>query len=320
MQIVEVKAEGGQRLDNFLLVRMKGLPRSRVYRMVRRGEVRVNGSRSRAGYRVQRGDRIRVPPYRGGDGSGGGETAVPRGAHAALLAAVVYEDDDLVVIDKPSGFAVHGGSGVAFGVVETLRRFDPKTPFELAHRIDRDTSGCLAIAKNRRTLLALHAQFREGKVGKRYEVVVAGRWPAGTRTVEKPLLRYVLASGERRVRVSGSGDRARTDFSVVARLDHATWLAAFPRTGRTHQIRVHAAASGHPILGDDKYGNYGRTRSAPAKGAGAEPNPNTRLMLHASELKLTLGDRPMRFKAPLPPEFDTFRPAGVGIEPTPAGT
>ena len=289
--IVEVGTEQGQRLDNFLLARLKGLPRSRIYRMVRRGEVRVNGSRVRVNYRVQRGDQVRIPPYRQDADRDAARGHASQGAYQALLSTAVYHDDELIVLNKPSGLAVHGGSGVSFGVVETLRQFDPSTPYELVHRIDRDTSGCLAVAKSRRALLALHAQFRRGNVNKRYDLVVAGCWPSHVRTVDQPLERYVLASGERRVRVSDAGEPARTDFAVVEALGESTWLAAYPRTGRTHQIRVHAASSGYPILGDDKY-------------ARGEPRAHPRLMLHASELALTVGDQPLRFTAPLPEEFE----------------
>ena len=252
VNIVAVDAEHGQRLDNFLIARMKGLPRSRIYRMVRRGEVRVNGARRRPHYRLQRGDQVRIPPFRSGppavfDGSD------PGGVAKMLRNATVYEDADLLVIDKPSGIAVHGGSGISLGVIETLRGNDPSVPYALAHRLDRDTSGCLAVAKNRPTLLALHAELRKGAVAKRYDLVVDGHWPAGLDVVDKPLARYALASGERRVRVQADGESSTTEFSVVHRLGEATWLAAFPRTGRTHQIRVHAATSGHPILGDAKY-------------------------------------------------------------------
>ena len=160
--------------------------------MVRRGEVRVNGSRARVGYRVQRGDKVRVPPYRVDPEPEEPTTGPSRRVYAALLESAVYQDDDVIVLDKPSGLAVHGGSGIAFGVVETLRGFEPRASYELVHRIDRDTSGCLVLAKNRRTLLALHAQFREGVVRKRYDLVVAGRWPAGTRAVDSPLARYAL--------------------------------------------------------------------------------------------------------------------------------
>ena len=290
VSIVAVEGECGQRLDNFLLARMKGVPKSRIYRMVRRGEGRVNGARCRPGYRLKSGDRVRIPPFRGAvprrdDGNG-----LPVNAVESLRRGTLYEDRDLLVLDKPGGVAVHGGSGIAFGVIETLRRHDPSTPFALVHRLDRDTSGCLAVAKNRRTLLALHAQLRAGVVRKRYDLVVAGDWPWRFRVVEKRLARYALASGERRVRVQDDGEPSRTEFRVVSRLNDATWLAAFPRTGRTHQIRVHAAASGHPILGDRKY----------ARGA-AQDHP--RLFLHATELAFTLGGRPLRVTAPVPAEF-----------------
>ena len=299
VNIVAVEDEHGQRLDNFLIARMKGLPKSRIYRMVRRGEVRVNGSRSRPGYRVQRGDRVRIPPFRGG----APQTAsgLPGGLVESLLASTLHEDDDLLVIDKPSGVAVHGGSGISLGVIETLRRNDPSVPYALVHRLDRDTSGCLAVAKNRRTLLALHAELRKGAVGKRYDLVVDGRWPAGLRVVDKPLARFALASGERRVRVQDDGEPSSTGFRVETRLDGATWLAAHPRTGRTHQIRVHAAASGHAILGDTKY----------ARGA-AQDHP--RLFLHASELTFLLQGERVRVTAPVPPEFETLR-AALAVNP-----
>ena len=301
VNIVAVEDEHGQRLDNFLIARMKGLPKSRIYRMVRRGEVRVNGSRSRPGYRVQRGDRVRIPPFRGGAPRTAGGGSLSGGLVESLLASILHEDDDLLVIDKPSGVAVHGGSGISLGVIETLRRNDPSVPYALVHRLDRDTSGCLAVAKNRRTLLALHAELRKGAVGKRYDLVVDGRWPAGLRVVDRPLARFALASGERRVRVRDDGEPSSTGFRVVTRLDGATWLAAHPRTGRTHQIRVHAAACGHPILGDTKY----------ARGA-AQDHP--RLFLHASELTFPLQGERVSVTAPVPPEFETLR-AAMAVNP-----
>ncbi|MDE0659387.1 MAG: RluA family pseudouridine synthase [Gammaproteobacteria bacterium] len=293
VNIVAVDAEHGQRLDNFLIARMKGLPRSRIYRMVRRGEVRVNGARCRPGYRVQQGDRVRIPPFRGEPPSGSGDPDAG-GFAETLRNATVYEDDDLLVIDKPSGVAVHGGSGISLGVIEVLRRNDPSVPFALVHRLDRDTSGCLAVAKNRRALLALHAQLRKGAVAKRYDLVVDGHWPTHLGVVHKPLARYALANGERRVRVQDDGHPSTTAFRVVDRLADATWLAAFPRTGRTHQIRVHAAASGHPILGDAKYARHGVEAHA-------------RLFLHASELTFLLRDRRVKVNAPVPAEFDRLR-------------
>ena len=290
VRLVEVGDEAGQRLDNFLLAIMKGVPRSRVYRMLRRGEVRVNGGRARPTYRVCRGDTVRVPPHRATAPSPPAD--VPERLAEVLHDRAVYEDRDLLVLDKPSGLATHGGSGVSFGVIEILRRSDPHTRYELAHRLDRDTSGCLAVAKRRSVLTALHEAFREGTVRKRYDLVVSGRWPAAKRTVRDALERYRMPNGERRVRVAPGGDPARTDFAVVARREDATaepatWLAATPRTGRTHQIRVHAAASGHPIWGDDKYA----------------PDSRGRLMLHATELTVPLAGRQVRAAAPLPDEF-----------------
>ena len=288
-RLVDVADAHGQRLDNFLLGHLKGVPKSRVYRMVRRGEVRVNGSRARPADRLQRGDRVRIPPLRLAAPQSAASLA-PRALYESLLADAVYRDDDLLVLNKPSGVAAHGGSGVSFGVVETLRQFEPKARYALAHRLDRDTSGCLAVAKTRRALLALHAEFRGGRVRKRYDLIVAGRWPARLRRVELPLQRFVLGNGERRVRVAAAGASARTDFAIVRRFERATWLAAFPKTGRTHQIRVHAAASDHPIVGDGKYAPKGAREGG-------------RLLLHATELTLNVGGRSMRFSAPLPAEF-----------------
>ncbi|MCY4059942.1 MAG: RluA family pseudouridine synthase [Gammaproteobacteria bacterium] len=301
VNIVAVDAEHGQRLDNFLIARMKGLPKSRIYRMVRRGEVRVNGARRRPDYRLQRGDRVRIPPFRGGPSPAPGSPD-PGALAETLRIATVYEDNDLLVIDKPSGIAVHGGSGISLGVIEALRGNDPSVPYALAHRLDRDTSGCLAVAKNRRTLLALHAELRKGAVSKRYDLVVDGLWPAGLDVVDKPLARYALASGERRVRVQADGEPSTTEFNVVHRLRGSTWLAAFPRTGRTHQIRVHAAASGYPILGDAKY----------ARGS-AQAHP--RLFLHASRLTFRLQGRRIRIDAPVPREFEALRDALRPLNP-----
>ena len=286
--VVVVTAEQGQRLDNFLLARLKGLPRSRIYRMVRRGEVRVNGGRPRPSQRLREGDAVRIPPHRAA-----AEEARPT-APAQLLATLgertLYEDEDVLVLDKPSGLAVHGGSGVSLGVVEALRQAKPNVRYELAHRLDRDTSGCLLLAKRRSALLRLHAQFRNGEVRKRYSLIVAGRWPQTLGTVAEPLERYRLVNGERRVRVSDRGDAARTDFAVCRTAKDATWLVALPRSGRTHQIRVHAAAAGHSILGDDKY-------------ALPDAPPAPRLMLHASAIECEAGGRRRRFVAPVPAAF-----------------
>lgn len=286
-----VDAAHGQRVDNFLMAQLKGLPRSRIYRMLRRGEVRVNGARAQPSRRLQRGDAVRIPPHRpaAANASGGVSAAAATRAAARLRERVLYEDARLLVLDKPSGLAVHGGSGISLGVVETLRLAESSGYFELVHRLDRDTSGCLLVAKQRSMLLHLHEQFRAGTVRKRYELLVRGRWPRRRGTIAVALERYRLASGERRVRASASGEPARTDFAVRRRAADATWLVATPRTGRTHQIRVHAALAGHPILGDDKYGG----------GAAAAP----RLMLHGAAVECELDGVAHRFLAPLPASF-----------------
>ena len=290
-----IKDHAGQRLDNFLLGLLKGVPRARVYSMLRKGEVRVNGGRCRPSRRLAAGDVVRIPPVRASRRNGGRRQARVDGAARRRLrldTAVLYEDEHLIVLNKPPGVAVHGGSGVSLGVIEALRATRSKGTYELIHRLDRDTSGCLAIAKDRATLLKYHAAFREGRVKKSYDLVVHGRWPRRLRAIRAPLSRYVLPNGERRVRPDASGMPARTDLEPVDVRDAATWLRAFPKTGRTHQIRVHAATAGHPIVGDQKYAD----RSAAIAGV-------NRLMLHASSLTLPAGDRRRRFEAPLDASF-----------------
>lgn len=280
-----VAERAGQRLDNFLLATLKRVPRSRVYAMVRKGEVRVNGGRARPDRRLAEGDVVRVPPVAAPASPAPGRAAERLGR--SIRAGILHEDERLVVLDKPAGIAAHGGSGVSAGVIEALRALHPEQRFELVHRLDRDTSGCLVIAKDRHALLELHRAFREGAVRKSYDLVVDGRWPRRLRTVRDRLRRYTLPNGERRVRVDGEGLPARTDFEVVEAAAACTWLRAFPRTGRTHQIRVHAAARGHAILGDRKYADRG----------GAGPAAR-RLMLHASSIAFPLDGRRRRFEAP----------------------
>ena len=271
---VVIDEHEGQRLDNFLHRELKNVPRSRVYQMVRRGEVRINGGRVAASYRLQRGDRLRVPPVQIGPTK---QSSISEAILSQIREAVIHEDEELLVINKPVGFAAHGGSGIRHGVIEILRQIQPDETFELVHRLDRDTSGCMLIAKTRPMLLELHAAFRESRVKKRYDAVVAGRWPQRLRTVRHSLRRYTLQSGERRVRIDLNGDKARTDFEVQQRGTNATRLWVYPHTGRTHQIRVHAAAEGHAVLGDNKYQRDG-------------PNA-TRMMLHSSSLKVPDGRR-----------------------------
>ena len=308
-----IDADAGQRIDNFLLRELKGLPKSRVYRLLRRGEVRVNGGRIKPTYRLAAGDQVRIPPLQGLSGAGAAEAFVGEGVLARVAACILFEDDNLLVLDKPAGMPVHGGSGLAFGAIEALRRLRPEASLELAHRLDRDTSGCLLVAKTRPMLRSLHTALRERSVKKRYQLVVHGRWPRRLESVQLPLLRYVTASGERRVRVDDSGKASRTDFRIHAAgpdaaggraaapeasaLGTVTRLDAWLHTGRTHQIRVHALAMGHPIVGDAKYAGAERLAAAQAQGV-------SRLCLHAEEVGLVLEGRRRRFSAPVPEEFE----------------
>jgi 23S rRNA pseudouridine955/2504/2580 synthase len=251
---VEVTADhAGQRLDNFLIRLAKGVPKSHVYRIVRSGEVRVNKGRVAVDYRLQPGDDVRIPPLR---------TALPdpatrSGAAPPLSPPILFEDADLLVVDKPSGVAAHGGSGVAHGVIERVRAARPHQAFlELAHRLDRETSGILMLAKSRRALQSLHAQLRDGDVDKRYLLLVAGDWVNDRQHIKLALSKFVNHAGERRVAVDPEGMASHTVLSLKQRLDDFSLLEAELRTGRTHQIRVHVAHLGFPIAGDDKYGDF----------------------------------------------------------------
>ena len=274
VRYIVIEEHAGQRLDNFLHRELKNVPRSRIYQMVRRGEVRINSGRVRVSYRLQRGDRVRVPPVQKESRK---ESPIGEATINQICRAILYEDEELLVLNKPIGVAVHGGSGIRHGIIEILRHARPDVTLELVHRLDRDTSGCMLIAKTRRMLLGLHGAFREARVKKRYDAVVTGNWPQGLRTVRHSLLRYTLQSGERRVRIDRRGEKARTDFEIQQRGERVTRLWVYPHTGRTHQIRVHAAAEGHGVLGDDKYQLDG---------------PDVpRMMLHSSSLKLPDGRR-----------------------------
>ncbi|HDV7283910.1 TPA: 23S rRNA pseudouridine(955/2504/2580) synthase RluC [Mannheimia haemolytica] len=247
--------EAGQRLDNFLLAKLKGVPKSLIYRIVRKGEVRVNKGRIKPEYKLQPDDLVRVPPVRVAE-KNEAPISTKLNKVAELESQILYEDDSMLVINKPSGIAVHGGSGLSFGVIEALRALRPQARFlELVHRIDRDTSGILLVAKKRSALRSLHEQLREKVVQKDYLALVRGQWQAHTKVIKAPLLKNELASGERIVRVSEEGKPSETRFSIEERYANATLVKASPITGRTHQIRVHTQYAGHPIALDDKYGD-----------------------------------------------------------------
>jgi 23S rRNA pseudouridine955/2504/2580 synthase len=255
---VEVDPEAaGTRLDQFLLRLLPGLPRSRVFRIVRKGEVRVNGKRAGPEHRLQERDIVRVPPVRiDPEPAPGQPPRMPAQLLETIRAAVVSEDPRLLVLDKPAGIAVHGGSGLSFGVIEALRAMRPKEELELVHRLDRDTSGCLLVARKRSALRTLHELLREGLVEKRYLTLVKGHWNLGHTKIDQPLRTDTRTGGERHVRVHASGKEALSEFKPIQWFgNQATLLEVSLHTGRTHQIRVHAAHVGHPVAGDEKYGD-----------------------------------------------------------------
>jgi 23S rRNA pseudouridine955/2504/2580 synthase len=290
-----VSDAAGQRIDNYLLGELTGVPRSRVYSMLRRGEVRINGGRIKPEYRLRAGDVVRIPPWRGPIGD---EVAIPpRRLLEELADRILYQDSGIIVIDKPAGVAVHGGSGIEHGVIEAFRALLPnERGLELAHRLDRDTSGCLVLARHRGALLELHAAFRDAHVAKTYDALVYGAWPRRLRTVRAHLEKFVTRSGERRVRAQADGKSARTEFAIVESNGQASWITAHPHTGRTHQIRVHAQISGHPIVGDEKYATEAQLGWSRARGV-------RRLCLHARSVSLRIDGRPRRFDAPVPADF-----------------
>src|ERR1700726_33015 len=278
--------EAGQRIDNFLMRHFKSVPRSRVYRLLRKGEVRVNRKRVDAEYRIAAGDEVRLPPVRldagdepGGAGSGPGRPARPSTSLLELIeGSVIFQDKHVMVLDKPAGVAVHGGSGMSFGVIEALRASRPRETLELVHRLDRDTSGCLLVARDRSTLTALHALIRNGGMHKTYLALVAGSWQLGTKRVDAPLATDNRQHGERHVRVAAAGKDSVSVFKPVQFFGPlATLMEVDIPTGRTHQIRVHASFAGHPLLGDDKYGD--RERNAELKRHGLR-----RTFLHAQSI------------------------------------
>ena len=307
VRYIEVtEEEAGQRIDNYLLARLKGVPKSRIYRILRSGEVRVNMKRVDASRKVAAGDRIRIPPVRVAEA-----TDAEPAPHFKL--PILFEDDAFLAIDKPAGLAVHGGSGVAHGVIESLRAMRPEARFlELVHRLDRDTSGVLLVAKKRASLVALHEAMRSRDMDKRYHVGVGGRFRNELQRVRAALAKRVTAEGEKRVSVSAGGQEAETVFRRLARGAEFSLLEAELLTGRTHQIRVHLAHLKHPVLGDDKYGDFELNKRLRREGL-------KRMFLHARALSFAhpLTGAPVSLESPLPADLERFRQRHMEEGPSP---
>lgn len=285
--------ESGQRIDNFLIAQLRGVPKSLVYRIVRKGEVRANKKRIKPDYKLKEGDLIRIPPVKVSERPDLPSANLEQ--VAALEHAILYEDDALMLINKPSGVAVHGGSGLQFGLIEGLRALRPKEKsLELVHRIDRDTSGLLLVAKKRSVLRSLHEQLRNKEMNKQYLALVRGQWQKRVRSVEAPLKKNTLKSGERIVRVDAEGKASLTRFRIQQRYKEGTLVEASPVTGRTHQIRVHALHAGHPIAKDPKYGDADFDNTMSGLGL-------NRLFLHAWQLRFLhpVTGKEVAFEAPL---------------------
>ncbi|MCH8334887.1 MAG: RluA family pseudouridine synthase [Proteobacteria bacterium] len=294
--------QAGQRIDNFLRRQLPGLPKGRLYRILRRGEVRVNGGRVRAAYKLVSGDEVRIPPVR----INTGPDAPAAGKVADLERCVLFEDKRLLVINKPSGLAVHGGSGVSHGVIELLRAARPELrDLSLVHRLDRETSGCLVLAKRRSALRELHQKFRDGTVGKNYLALVIGDWQLGDQFVDAPLLVEHRKNGERHVVVSGAGKPAQTKLRLSRTFGKYSLLQCQPLTGRTHQIRVHALHLGHPVAGDERYGD-------PEANAVARKLGLKRLFLHAQSISFPDDSgNDLHFTAPLADDLERFLEHGL---------
>ena len=289
----------GQRIDNFLLSKLKGVPKSMIYRIVRKGEVRVNKKRIKPEYKLAEGDQVRIPPVRVSEENYRTAPSANLERVSRLEDRVLFEDKHILVLNKPAGIAVHGGSGVDYGVIEALRSLRPQQKFlELLHRLDKDTSGVLLVAKKRSALKHLHDQLRHKQMQKDYQALVRGEWQKHDKVVKAPLLKLTLKSGERIVRVNTEGKASETRFKILQRYDGATLVQASPVTGRTHQIRVHCQYAGHPIACDEKYSEQKFDDSMRALGL-------NRLFLHAAQLKFTHPDTEteMTVQAPLDPEL-----------------
>lgn len=312
---VEISADhAGQRIDNYLMCQLNGVPRSLVYRIVRKGEVRVNKGRIKPEYRLKEGDMVRIPPVRQAEKKEPGKASDK--VLKQLESRILFEDKRILVLNKPSGLAVHGGSGLSFGLIEALRELRPSDKnLELVHRLDRDTSGCLIVAKKRSALRRLHEQLREGSMDKRYMTPLKGKWKGRSKWVDAPLLKNVVKSGERLVFVDAKGKEARTQFIPYSIGEEASLMSVKLDTGRTHQIRVHAQHLGFPIAGDDKYGDDEFNRQLKSKGL-------KRLFLHAFSLKFYLPDPetgediPISVEAPLDEALvNTLNKLNIEYEP-----
>lgn len=297
VQTITISSEhDGQRIDNFLRTQLKGVPKSLIYRILRKGEVRINKKRVKPEYKLVTGDILRIPPVRTASREMP-EFSIKLDKVAQLNDAILHEDEAILILNKPSGTAVHGGSGLSFGVIEGLRALRPDARFlELVHRLDRDTSGVLLVAKKRSALRSLHEQLREKGMQKDYLALVRGNWPSHIKSVKAPLLKNILQSGERIVRVNAEGKPSETRFKVEERFEFATLVKASPITGRTHQIRVHTLHAGHPIAYDDRYGVTEFDQQLAFSGL-------KRLFLHAAALTFThpVTEETLRVEAPMDP-------------------
>jgi len=298
VQVIEIEEDqDNQRIDNFLVRVLADIPKTRIYRLIRKGEIRVNKGRIKANHRLKVGDIVRIPPVWVGDESA--EVRVPPGLMKEIEQCILFENDQCIVINKPSGLAVHAGSGLRFGLVDVVKAMRPDQDYvELAHRLDRETSGCIIVAKNRKTLIFLHEQFKSGGVIKKYLTGVVGHWDEGNKTIAAPLKKNVVQGGERMVEVAADGKSAVSHFTLLQHYPGLSLLEVILETGRTHQIRVHAAYAGHPVAGDKKYGDKRSNQILKEKGLG-------HLFLHAHWLELFLPGRVEKLlvTTPLPPDL-----------------
>ncbi len=299
--LVISQAFEGQRLDNFLMNHLKKVPRTRVYRMLRKGEVRINGRRVKPHDRLKEGDKLRIPPLYTCLEAPPILFSSSDNLVESLEKSILYEDKDLLILNKPTGIAVHGGSGLRFGVIEALRHLrGPSVSLELVHRLDRDTSGCLMVAKRRSSLKVLHEALREGRVQKSYLALVQGVWTGHTH-IDEPLQRYHLSSGERRVKVAKEGKPSFTEVQLLKNYGDISLILAKPKTGRTHQIRVHLAFIGNPVIGDIKYGDKALNAALQARGF-------SRMFLHARGLVFRLpgATKAIEVQAPWDQAWESF--------------